>query len=493
MGREKKAKQQSIDDPYGLSKKLLKSSTASTTDSRGYTRTNAGFVVEEGFLDALYRPHTITALILFLVGVVYAPSQIQTNHVQAGLGAGCVAFIFYGAIQFRDGLLIRPHPLVWRIVHAVAILYLVFLVFLMFQPYEEIRGTIFPMLGAKLTNPDHARSYGRDCVMFRNGTMNSILENTLFDIFVVCHGIGFVANALLVRNWTMLWVLSIAFEVLEASLQHILPNFQECWWDHLLLDIFGFNLLGIAFGMWLVNKLATGLFDWGGQPFRKLPSRRKKIKRIVWQLFPRKFERYHWSILLDFRRLCVVFTVTIGHCIHTLNAFFLKHIFVVPTGNPINFVRITIMAANFYPAANEYYEYAITPKARRKHVRLGQNAWVITLSLILEVLLIAKNIPPEMLVLPSYHVTFCWVLSSVLFSCWLVYQYYILPKFIHPWLRGLPEARASYLTTWLDPISLGSFAFTTLPLIYILACDCYRTYVFAEDPAMLAPVGLGDW
>jgi hypothetical protein len=27
-------------------------------------------------------------------------------------------------------------------------------------------------------------------------------------------------------------VTSIGFEILEYSLEHQLPNFSECWWDH---------------------------------------------------------------------------------------------------------------------------------------------------------------------------------------------------------------------------------------------------------------------
>jgi hypothetical protein len=27
-------------------------------------------------------------------------------------------------------------------------------------------------------------------------------------------------------------VISIGFEILEYSLEHQLPNFSECWWDH---------------------------------------------------------------------------------------------------------------------------------------------------------------------------------------------------------------------------------------------------------------------
>jgi Phosphatidyl serine synthase len=36
-------------------------------------------------------------------------------------------------------------------------------------------------------------------------------------------------------------VISILFEVMEYSLEHQLPNFAECWWDHWILDVFTSN------------------------------------------------------------------------------------------------------------------------------------------------------------------------------------------------------------------------------------------------------------
>lgn len=48
-----------------------------------------------------------------------------------------VVFIFYGMTQLRDGPFIRPHPVFWRGVQAISIVYLSSLVFVFFQ--------VFPM------------------------------------------------------------------------------------------------------------------------------------------------------------------------------------------------------------------------------------------------------------------------------------------------------------------------------------------------------------
>lgn len=50
----------------------------------------------------------------------------------------------------------------------------------------------------------------------------------------------------MVRDWWLCQVLSVMFELLEYTLQHQLPNFNECWWDHvcyLLYSSFVFLLL----------------------------------------------------------------------------------------------------------------------------------------------------------------------------------------------------------------------------------------------------------
>lgn len=49
---------------------------------------------------------------------------------------------------------------------------------------------------------------------------------------------------------------------MEITFRHWLPNFYECWWDHIILDIFGCNLLGILVGKWLIEKYKMRTHDW---------------------------------------------------------------------------------------------------------------------------------------------------------------------------------------------------------------------------------------
>lgn len=52
------------------------------------------------------------------------------------------------------------------------------------------------------------------------------------DGFVPAHLFGWWIKTLIVRDYWLTFLLSILFEILEYSLQHQLPNFSECWWDH---------------------------------------------------------------------------------------------------------------------------------------------------------------------------------------------------------------------------------------------------------------------
>ena len=57
------------------------------------------------------------------------------------------------------------------------------------------------------------------------------------------------AKALILRNYTLLWAISILFEFMELTFQHMLPNFNECWWDSWILDVAVCNFIGIVTGM----------------------------------------------------------------------------------------------------------------------------------------------------------------------------------------------------------------------------------------------------
>ncbi len=59
-----------------------------------------------------------------------------------------------------------------------------------------------------------------------------VLQDTVNDEFVLAHVVGWFAKTLLLRDAYLCLFLSIMFEIWEMTFQHQLPNFAECWWDH---------------------------------------------------------------------------------------------------------------------------------------------------------------------------------------------------------------------------------------------------------------------
>ncbi|MBA0858663.1 hypothetical protein Goshw_029523 [Gossypium schwendimanii] len=165
------------------------------------------------------------------------------TSVKRGVWAMIAVFLTYCLLQAPSTVLIRPHPAVWRLVHGMAVVYLVALTFLLFQTRDDARQFmkfLHPDLGVELPE----RSYGADCRIYIPENPSSRFKNvyeTLFDEFVLAHILGWWGKAILIRNQPLLWVLSTGFEFMELTFRHMLPNFNECWWDSIILDIFTCN------------------------------------------------------------------------------------------------------------------------------------------------------------------------------------------------------------------------------------------------------------
>ena len=49
---------------------------------------------------------------------------------------------------------------------------------------------------------------------------------------------------------------------MQLAFMHVLPNFAECWWDMVILDVLLCNGLGIHLGMEIAKKLEMSSFHW---------------------------------------------------------------------------------------------------------------------------------------------------------------------------------------------------------------------------------------
>lgn len=60
----------------------------------------------------------------------------------------------------------------------------------------------------------------------------------------------------------MLIFMTITYELSEYALQHQLPNFGECWWDHWILDALCCNLFGALIGWKTLKFFNCKIYDW---------------------------------------------------------------------------------------------------------------------------------------------------------------------------------------------------------------------------------------
>lgn len=60
-------------------------------------------------------------------------------------------------------------------------------------------------------------------------------------------------------------IISVMFEFLEYSLEHQLPNFSECWWDHVCTHIpVLLCLLNVLLNTLTLPQVVITLFVWSG-------------------------------------------------------------------------------------------------------------------------------------------------------------------------------------------------------------------------------------
>jgi phosphatidylserine synthase 2 len=168
-----------------------------------------------------------------------------------GLVAVMVGFSIYCVLQLRDGLLVRPHPAFWRLIHGLSIMWMLLFVFLLFQNVHVARQWM-KYLYSDLGQPLPATDYAKDCRIYTPENPESSFKNVkdvVFDEFIIAHSLGFWGNALMFRDTKICVFLSIFFEILEITFQHWMKNFMECWWDHVSFFIFFllFLLLLICF------------------------------------------------------------------------------------------------------------------------------------------------------------------------------------------------------------------------------------------------------
>ena len=181
------------------------------------------------------------------------------------------------------------------------------------RPYAAIndihrsvpRGTITRALICGFLR-NHAReSLGKDgCYRtchqsYGNPLASYVLQNQM-DIFVIAHSLGWFAKAIILRDYWFCWILSIMFEIMEYSLAHQLPNFAECWWDHvgwtnsITQSLCGLTIIHAL--QWILDLILT---NWVGTVIgmKFCEHFSMKVSIAIWQRFVAKSWRFHMAAI----------------------------------------------------------------------------------------------------------------------------------------------------------------------------------------------------
>ncbi|KAK4753824.1 hypothetical protein SAY87_001928 [Trapa incisa] len=232
------------------------------------------------------------------------------------------------------------------------------------------------------------RSYGADCRIYLPDNPTSRFKNvyeTLYDEFVLAHILGWWGKAILIRNQSLLWVLSVGFEMMELTFRHMLPNFNECWWDSIVLDILICNWFGIWAGMHTVRYFDGRTYEWVG--ISQQPNVIGRVKRTLGQFTPAQWDKDEWHPLqgpwrfIQILCLCVVFLTV------ELNTFFLKFCLWIPPRNPVIIYRLILWWLIAIPTIREYNSYLQDRKMVKK---VGAFVWLSLAICIVELLICIK-------------------------------------------------------------------------------------------------------
>eukprot|EP01029_Cantina_marsupialis_P029103 TRINITY_DN779800_c0_g1_i1.p1 TRINITY_DN779800_c0_g1~~TRINITY_DN779800_c0_g1_i1.p1 ORF type:complete len:460 (-),score=88.96 TRINITY_DN779800_c0_g1_i1:204-1583(-) len=427
--------------------------------------TTKPFVEEDSFIALLYKPHTIIGLVVLIPLIVYATffREPQESNVIFGLCCAAGFFLYYCMIQMRDSILLRPHPAFWRINHGQGILYACIMLFFLTQSATDVRGYM-KLIDPELGEPLIEREYGDDCRLYtpdiEEGHPFGPIRTNIFDFFIFAHAAGFWGKSLILRNVVLMWVFSVFFEVLEVSLMHIMPNFNECWWDHMILDVFGCNFLGIILGMGTVALFEARTYDW--KKVTDIKGGFKKMKRIAMQFSPLNWVKYEWNSVMSAKRLLQIMFMVLVIEAGEVTAFSMKTVLWIPSSHWLNILRVWVIGWIANHGVAEYYEFITNSRCKR----LGPNAWLGMIIIIMEVLLSIKfgegQFGP---IKPPTTVAVCWIITLALLFVFIVL--YSLRKTL-PKL-GLTDTVSKCL------VKLSFFAIP-LPLVVLLLMDCYRTY-----------------
>jgi hypothetical protein len=303
----------------------------------------------------------------------------------------------------------------------------------------------------------------------------------LSSIWFLAHAVGWWAKMLMLRDLKTCIVYSTVFELTELTLQFWIPEFQECWWDSMIMDwLIANTLIGMMLGRKTLSIMSVSEFNWA--------PRRGFGLQALWKLAPGSMIPYEWNPANDPITLALNAFIWIVMAVGEVNSFFLINILGLPRDHTFNSARQALLCLCAVPAVEEWYEYTRHVRARNLRTlgedwfeflqqytdakgnirppRLGQFTWLLSITVCIETAAVIKYSVAKGILkskTPGPEIWHPWAAFFALFGLYFV---------IHCYLFYRQERK---YPLWLRVLKWGS----CLPLLGLL-----RLYAFCDHTTL---------
>ena len=370
--------------------------------------------------------HIIVLIILTtLISYQISTLTIMTEKFKQALLSLLIILTYISFIIIPNPKRYQGYSLIFfKLLSSLSLVYFIVLCFLTILDNVSLKY-LFVILDPKLAGKIEERDYSMKCDVFTPESEISYFENIYhaIDVYVAAHFVGWMVKTFVFRNHLMIWTLSAGFEVYELSLKHLLPNFAECWWDNLLLDLFGCNLIGIVLGYLVINKLGMRKYDWFYENTEEMEkmSYFQQIK-YCFSNVDNFIKEKKWNFLLTPNNYLGVIFLIVNCSFFDLSNFFNKAIFDIPSNHIFLAIRIMILGFFCILVTSEYYDYIKNKDLEKK---LSFNIILFISIVSMEMFLFFKNVDLEFFapLCPLYIKIFWSFITFILFTL-LVFSVY---------------------------------------------------------------------
>ena len=186
---------------------------------------------------------------------------------------------------------------------------------------------------------------------------------------MIAHFFGFIGKTLMFRNTYLVWFFSILFEILEQSLKQFLPNFYECWWDSLLLDVFGCNLAGILIGSYIIKKFNIQPLHWFYSPLPSNNAQALTSENLGIQESTRRLKEYEksgkWHVFKSPINFLLFIWFIILNSLADVSYFILKKALNLPASHIIIQTKLFVFGFFAIRTCQDFYNYLHQPNCQR--------------------------------------------------------------------------------------------------------------------------------